>query len=209
MAKKKSESGATATVDRVNKRVKERDKATMGKITNLADTVAKNAFKGADINIAIPTRTRSNTLWNKKKGILEMGDAKAQRELFNLSQAKQFMQTCLHGKSIKELIQAEKSLSLRGMFYKGLHDILDERGKKLGEKTFGGQDESDGILEDLEVSLGALREELHIFAENRGAMVGNITVVDKGDEIDCRRMGSGGYAIPSITEGDEIGRAHV
>src|SRR5688572_24178212 len=92
MAKKKSESGATATVDRVNKRVKERDKATMGKITHLADTVAKNAFKGADINIAIPTRTRSNTLWNKKKGILEMGDAKAQRELFNLSQAKQFMQ---------------------------------------------------------------------------------------------------------------------
>ena len=35
-------------------------------------------------------------------------------------------------------------------------------------------------------------------------MVGNITVLDKGDEIDCRRMGSGGYAIPSITEPDVI-----
>jgi DNA topoisomerase-6 subunit A len=35
-------------------------------------------------------------------------------------------------------------------------------------------------------------------------MVGNVTVVDKGDEIDCRRMGSGGYAIPSITESDVI-----
>src|SRR5690606_21830843 len=31
-------------------------------------------------------------------------------------------------------------------------------------------------------------------------MVGNITLIDSGDEIDCRRMGSGGYAIPSITE---------
>ncbi|MGA2440659.1 MAG: DNA topoisomerase IV subunit A, partial [Tepidisphaeraceae bacterium] len=130
----------------------------------------------------------------------EMGDAKANRELFNLNQAKQFMQTVLHGNSIKELIGAEKTLSLRGMFYKGLHTI---QGAK-GEKTFAAQDESDGILEDLEVALGSLREELHVFAENRGAMVGNVTVVDKGDEIDCRRMGSGGYAIPSITESDVI-----
>ena len=35
-------------------------------------------------------------------------------------------------------------------------------------------------------------------------MVGNITIVDKGDEINCRRMGSGGYAIPSIVEPDII-----
>jgi len=62
----------------------------------------------------------------------------------------------------------------------------------------------DGILEDLEVSLGALREELHIFAKKAGTMVGNITIIDSGDEIDCRRMGSGGYAIPSIVEPDVI-----
>ena len=129
-----------------------------------------------------------------------MGDAKATRELFNLNQAKQFMQTVLHGNTIKELIDAEKTLSLRGMFYKALHTI---QGTK-GEKTFADQDESDAILEDLEVSLGALREELHIFAKKRGTMVGNITIVDNGDEIDCRRMGSGGYAIPSITEPDVI-----
>jgi DNA topoisomerase VI subunit A len=33
------------------------------------------------------------------------------------------------------------------------------------------------------VTLGALREELHVFAENRGTLVGNITIIDKGDEI--------------------------
>jgi DNA topoisomerase-6 subunit A len=195
MAKKKSESKTG-----INNRIKERDKVTMKKVVELADNVSTAAFKGKDIAVAIPTRTRSNTIWNKKRGILEMGDAKSSRELFNLNQAKQFMQTMLHDKSIKELIDAGKTLSLRGMFYKGLHTI---QGTK-GEKTFAAQDESDGILEDLEVALGSLREEFHIFAENRGAMVGNITVVDKGDEIDCRRMGSGGYAIPSITEGDVI-----
>jgi len=195
MAKKKSKSTAG-----ISKRIKDRDKVTLNKIVGLADDVTAAAFKGRDIVVAIPTRTRSNTVWNRRRRILEMGDAKANRELFNLNQAKQFMQTVLHGNSIKELIGAEKTLSLRGMFYKGLHTI---QGAK-GEKTFAAQDESDGILEDLEVALGSLREELHIFAENRGAMVGNVTVVDKGDEIDCRRMGSGGYAIPSITESDVI-----
>lgn len=184
----------------VHKRSKQRDQATLGKIVDLADDVTKSAYKGRDIAIAIPTRTRSNTLWNRKRGILEMGDAKAQRELFNLNQAKQFMQTMLHSSSIKELIDAQKTLSLRGMFYKGLHTIAGTK----GEKTFAAQDESDTILEDLEVALGALREELHVFAENRGGMVGNITIVDKGDEIDCRRMGSGGYQIPSITEPEII-----
>jgi DNA topoisomerase-6 subunit A len=196
MAKKKS----TAATKRLNKRIKERDKVTMTKIVDLADDVAKKAFKGGDIAIPIPTRTRSNTIWNKKRGILQMGEAKATRELFNLNQAKQFMQTCLHGNSIKQLIEAEKTLSLRGMFYKGLHTI---QGTK-GEKTFADQSESDCILEDLEVSMGSLREELHIFAKKAGTMVGNITLVDSGDEIDCRRMGSGGYAVPSIVEPDII-----
>ena len=35
-------------------------------------------------------------------------------------------------------------------------------------------------------------------------MVGNIIVTDKGDEIDCSRMGSGGYGIPSIVEPEVI-----
>ena len=189
----------STTAARVNKRVKERDKATLGKIVDLADDVATCAFKGRNICVQIPTRTRSNTLWNKKRGILEMGDATAGRELFNLNQAKQFMQTMLHASTIKDLIAAEKSSSLRGVFYKAKHTVAGTK-----ENTFETQEESDPILEDLEVSLEALREELHIFADNRGAMVGNITIVDKGDEINCRRMGSGGYAIPSIVEPDVI-----
>src|ERR1700722_1956654 len=192
MAKKKPASA-------MSKRIRERDKVTLGKIVNLADGVSSSAFKGRDIAVAIPTRSRSNTIWNKKRGILQMGDASADRELFNLNQAKQFMQTMLHAETIKELIEAEKSTSLRGVFYKAKHTVAGTK-----ENTFDTQDESDPILEDLEVALSSLREELHIFADNRGAVVGNITVVDKGDEINCRRMGSGGYAIPSIVEPDII-----
>jgi DNA topoisomerase VI subunit A len=182
-----------------SKALKQRDAKTLGKIVTFADSVAHNAFKGGDIVLTIPMRTKANTLWNKKLGILQMGSGKSERELFNLNQAKQFMQTMLHSQTIKELIESDKTSSLRGVFYKAKHTVAGTK-----ENTFDGQDESDPILEDIEVAMAALREELHIFAENRGALVGNITIVDKGDEINCRRMGSGGYAVPSIVEPDII-----
>jgi DNA topoisomerase VI subunit A len=179
--------------------IKERDAATTQKIFDLVSRIARNSLAGKEPKLEIPTRTKSNTLWNKKRGILEMGDGVAERPLFDLKTAKQFMQTMLHSSTIKDLIAAQKTSSLRGVFYKAKHTVAGTK-----ENTFDTQDESDPILEDLEVALGALREELHIFAENRGSMVGNITIVDKGDEIDCRRMGSGGYALPSIVEPDVI-----
>jgi DNA topoisomerase-6 subunit A len=82
---------------------------------------------------------------------------------------------------------------------RGQATTADSQGK-TGELTLDSQEESDRILEDLEVSLGSLREELHVFAKKAGTMVGNITIVDSGDEIDCRKMGCGGYAIPLIVE---------
>jgi DNA topoisomerase-6 subunit A len=196
MAKKSAPAGDRTAA---SARLKARDKDTLTKLTGLAERVSKTALAGKEPRIDIPLRTKSNTTWSKKQKILQMGDATAERELFNLNQAKQFMQTMLHASTIKKLIDEGKTSSLRGVFYIAKHTVAGTK-----ENTFDTQDESDPILEDLEVSLGALREELHIFAENRGAMVGNITIIDKGDEINCRRMGSGGYAIPSIVEPDII-----
>ena len=56
----------------------------------------------------------------------------------------------------------------------------------------------------MEVLLSSLREELHVFADPKGTMVGPIVLIDSGDEIDCSRMGSGGYSVPSIVEPDII-----
>lgn len=174
---------------------KERDRQTTRAIELFADGVARDGLKGTEPSVEIPLRTVSNMNWNKRKRILEMGDSTQTRSLFNVSQARKFMQTLLLAKGSRELIKADKTLSLRGMYYMSLHTIDGTK-----EKTFNDQSESDTVLEDLEVSLGGLREELHVFAKKRGTMVGNITIEDNGDEIDCRRMGTGGYAIPSICE---------
>ncbi len=171
-----------------------RDK-TLAKISDLGKSVAKTALAEADPFVDVPTRTMSNTSYNEAKRLLQMGDATLRRNLFNTGQARKFMQTVLLSKGCKDLLEAQKTLSLRGMYYKSLHTIAGTK-----EKTFDDQEESDGILEDIEVALSTLRENLHLFAKKRGTMVGNITVVDNGDPIDCRRMGTGGYAIPSICE---------
>ncbi len=178
---------------------KNRDTRTIKKIEKVAAMVEQKALAQRDPFVDIPTRSLANTNWDKKDRILRMGDSTQRRNLFNLNQAKKFMQTMLMSSACKGLIEADKTLSLRGMYYRALHTI---EGTK--EKTFAGQEESDPILEDLEVSLGSLREELHIFAKKAGTMVGNLTVVDSGDEIDLRKMGSGGYAIPSIVEPDVL-----
>lgn len=182
--------GGTATAER-----SERDEQTLEKLTGFGREVVNSALAMRDPSVDIPMRTASNTRYNKKRRILEMGDNAQTRSLFNFAQARKFMQTVLMAKGCKDLIERGKTASLRAMYYAALHTI---EGTK--EKTFADQSESDTILEDLEVAMQALREELHVFAKKKGAMVGNITLIDSGDEIDCRRMGSGGYAIPSITE---------
>ena len=177
----------------------ERDRKTMGQLTGLADAVVAAADKAKDPHVDIPARSLSNVRYNRQKRFIEMGKGTNRRQLFNLSQAKSYMQTMLVGSGCKQLLEQGKTTSIRGMYYKLKHTI---EGTK--ENTFEEQAECDPIIEDVEVLLNTLREELHLYADKRGEMVGNIILTDSGDEIDCSRMGSGGYAIPSIVEPEVI-----
>jgi DNA topoisomerase VI subunit A len=172
-----------------------KDRKTIASLIGMADGVTKSAKRGRAPHLEVPSRSLSNVKFNQSRKIIEMGAAKNRRELFNLSQARTYMQTMLVGRGCKELIEQGKTTSIRGMYYLLKHTIEGTR-----EETFDDQADCDPVIEDVEVTLNALREELHVYASNRGSMVGNITLVDNGDEIDCSRMGSGGYAIPSIVE---------
>jgi len=176
-----------------------RDKRTLGQLTELADSVVTAARRRRDPHVDIPTRALSNIRYNRLKKILEMGRNTTRRQLFNLSQAKSFMQTMLVASGTKQLIDQGKTTSIRGLFYLLKHTIEGTR-----EETFGDQAECDPVIEDTEVLLGSLREELHLYAQKKGDMVGELILTDRGDEIDCSRMGSGGYGIPSIVEPEVI-----
>jgi DNA topoisomerase-6 subunit A len=85
------------------------------------------------------------------------------------------------------------------MYYMSKHTLGDSN-----ENTFEEQNESDPIIEDLEVGIDALREELHLFANRKGSVVGKLVIDDAGDRIDLSRMGRGGWSIPSIVEADVL-----
>jgi len=172
-----------------------RDKRTLTSVRELAGRVVKAAEQKHAPHVDIPARALSNVRFNKAKRIIEMGGKTNRRELFHLSQAKAFMQTMLVSRGVAELVRHGKTNSIRGLFY-------TLKGKIQGshEHTFDTQSDCDPIIEDVEVMLDSLREEMHLFADSKGALVGNVVLIDSGDEIDCSRMGSGGYAIPSIVE---------
>ena len=111
-----------------------------------------------------------------------MGHKKQARSFFNVGMAKKFMQTVLVADALSELQRADLTTSLREIYYRTKHTIQDSH-----ENTFDTQDESDPVIEDLEVSLSALREELHVRAENSGSIVGPVVFGDDGDRVDCAR----------------------
>ena len=183
--------GASAT----NGKLSASDRKALAALTGMADVVVESAVRSRPPHIEVPSRSLGNVKYNKAKRFIEMGGGTNRRELFNLSQAKSYMQTVLVGSGCKQLIDQDKSTSIRGLYYLLKHTIAGTK-----EETFVEQAECDPIIEDVEVAMNVLREELHLYAQKKGDMVGEITLIDKGDEIDCSRMGSGGYGIPSIVE---------
>lgn len=190
-----------------------RDRAAAGeRIRQLAQQVVALVHERRDPFVDIPARTLSNVRFNEQKGIIELLDGKQRRFFFSLlgrrkgegSQAKKFMQTIRVAEVCKKLIDSSDSTSIRDLFYNLKVPIKGADGKGARELIFSDQSESDPIIEDIEVAVGALREELGVHAETKGAMVGPMTIRDNGDVIDLATMGSGGWAVPSIVEPDVI-----
>jgi DNA topoisomerase-6 subunit A len=180
-------------------KAKAKAQKTSNKIEGLAGNIVKAASKKQSPSMQIPIRSLSNVHFDPRRAIIEMGQNKQNRQFFDLGMAKKFMQTMLVASGCKQLIDAGKTASIRQLYYLSKHDVSGTK-----EKTFTDQSESDPIIEDLEVTIDALREELHVYASNRGNLVGPLTLVDDGNTLDCMRMGSAGYPVPSIVEPDMI-----
>jgi len=178
---------------------KDKDREVGEKINKLADNIIFDINSSKSPKVEIPLRGLSNVNFDEKEGVIKLGDKLQTRTFFNVGQARKFMQTMLVASVIKDLIKEGITTPIRSIYYNTKHTIGNTK-----EETWEDQSESDPIIEDLEVTLGALREELHVRAGQKGAMVGNLTVVDAGDTINLRKMGSGGWAVPSIVEPEII-----
>jgi DNA topoisomerase-6 subunit A len=176
-----------------------RSKEIVDKLVKVGEGVLGDIDAGKNPSIDITMRALSNVYYDEQAGLIKLGDEKQKRYYFNLGQAKKFLQTMLIAKQIKVLLEQDKpALSIRQLFYTLKHEIPG-----AGENTFDMQEESDPIIEDMELMTNSLREELNLIATPNGVVAGPMVVEDRtGDVLDFTRMGSAGGAVPPIVEDD-------
>ncbi len=159
-------------------------------------------FGGAGPSIEIIARGNlKNIEYDKDKDIIKLKRSISRREFFNLGHTRKFTQTVLVAALAKELLEKNKHASMREVYYQLKHTV-----PLVNENTFEEQTESNAIIEDLERTLEVIREQLHITADRRGSLYGDITLRDpqRGDEWNCSKLGRGGWSIPSTVEKEEL-----
>lgn len=165
------------------------------KLIEFGVNIVKNINKKTNPTITLPLRALSNVEFNPKTKTVILGKKVAHRSFFNVAHAKKFLQTVHIASISKELLNESKHASLRDVFYMAKRTIPDTEVNLVDE-----QQESDSVIEDLELITGNTREQLHINANKNGSIAGKVVISDKGDKIDWSRMGSGGWSIPSNVE---------
>ena len=95
----------------------DKDKKTLKSIVGMGDRVVKIAGLSRAPHLDIPSRSLSNVKFNKSKRFIEMGKGTNKRELFNLSQAKSYMQTMLVASGCKQLIDQHSRYVLSAQAY--------------------------------------------------------------------------------------------
>ncbi len=178
---------------------KKQREMTSKKLYQFGEDIVEQIKKEKKPKISIPVRSLSNVEWDKQSKLLTLGEKESKRHFFNIGHARKFMQTLLIASFCKDIVDENIHASIRDMYYNLKHSIGDSK-----ENTFEEQSESDPLIVDVETSLDLLREQLHLLADRKGVVVGNVKVKDRGDVINWAKLGSGGWSIPSVVEDIEF-----
>ncbi len=168
------------------------------KLEELGKSVLRQIEEKKNPDITLPVRVLSNIFFDEKLGLVKLGDKVSHRTYLNVAHTRKFMQTLMVAAECRKIINQGVTTSIRDLYY-----ALKRTIPGTNENTVEDQSESDPIIEDLEAALDTLRERLHLQADRKGYVAGPLTLTDAGDTIDCTKMGSSGWAIPSNVE-DEI-----
>ncbi len=175
------------------------EKETQENIKKLGNEVLAQLRKVNNPDIQLPIRALSNIYFDEKKRLIRLGNKVSHRTYLNVAHTRKFMQTLMVASECNKIIDQKVTISIRDLYYALKRTIPGTK-----ENTFEEQQESDPIIEDIEVALNTLREKLHLKADRKGYLAGPLTVKDSGDTIDASRMGSSGWGIPSNVEPENI-----
>jgi DNA topoisomerase-6 subunit A len=170
-------------------------KAPNKSLKELGIRVVKEIESGKNPSMDVPIRTLSNVIYNQKSKMITLGNKFAKRYFFNIAHVRKFTQTTEVAALAKELLDVDKHMSLREVFYAMRRTLPNSNIDIVNEQV-----ESNKAVEDLELITDLLREQMHINANKLGTAAGRIVIKDKGDLIDWSKLGSGGWSIPSAVE---------
>lgn len=179
------------------KKTKTGRKAVIAEITDIAKGIYQKIIKSKPPELSSPLRSLSNVKYNSKDGFFEVKGKRKTRSM-TASTVKSFAQTLLMMNESKKLVEEDDIATKREMYYIS---------KNWGAARFKEQPESDTVMDDVEAMIGLNREQMGFIPEEKGGDVaGKLVVVDKDAstgkkiKIDCTKMGSGAYSVPSSVE---------
>ena len=166
-------------------------------IMKIAEEIYKKIKKVEQPILSSPLRSLQNVTYDPKQGYFEL-NGKFKERTMTVSSVKTFAQTLRMMALSKDLIKQKDIATKREAYYVS---------KNWGDVRFKEQAESDTVMDDVEAMLMVNREQIGFIPEEKGGdIAGKLIVVDKdpdsGNEIkiDCTKMGSGAYSIPSSVE---------
>lgn len=172
------------------------------KIDTIAAQVYDDLQKSEIPALRLSTRTKSNIMFDKKYSVWKYGKNMTERSVKSLDGAYMVLRTMYMVDFIKDMIKANKSSTLREMYY------ISE-GWDLAK--FHSQPESDSLAEDLEVITRCMREDFKLRPEEDGArVIGNLTIEEitrnnTKKKIHCQDdVGDSGYSIPYNVDPEKI-----
>ncbi|MFB6119007.1 DNA topoisomerase IV subunit A [Halosegnis sp.] len=172
------------------------DEKARRRLIELAETFY-DQFEGGDVpSMEIPTRTKSNIVFDEESGVWVLGDRHSTRSANSVRGAKKLLKSIYTVEFLATQLDEDRSSTLRELYY--LSESWDNE-----YAQFSSQDESNQLVEDLELVSGVTREDFHMRPEESGATImGPLELREqtrRGERvIHCQKdVGEGGYQIPN------------
>jgi DNA topoisomerase-6 subunit A len=198
MPPKRARASATTSDDDLPKVRADALAPTMG----LAGQIYEQLSRGEIPSMRLPLRTKQNLAFQTREGVWKLGRAMGTRSARKLDGALMLLRTFYLVDFINEMSRDKKTSTLRELYY--ISEGWDDA-------KFHSEDESNLLIEDLEVMCERLREDFRLHPEENGAsVIGDLTIKERNrkgivKKINCRDdVGDGGYSLPFNVEKEKI-----
>ncbi|MFB6153204.1 MAG: DNA topoisomerase IV subunit A [Halodesulfurarchaeum sp.] len=172
------------------------DEEARERLIDLAASFYDQFERGEIPHLDLPTRTKSNIEYDEDSHVWVYGDRTSTRSANSVRGARKLLKAVYVIDFLAQQLEEDRSSTLRELYY--LSESWD-----VEEAQFSDQDESNQLVEDLEVVSGVTREDFHMRPEESGAtLLGPLHILEqtrRGErEIHCQEdVGEGGYQIPN------------